>query len=139
MTANRTANGALIGAEEIARMRGNYPQPTPRTAAPFTPCIEAQSWAEAAALVAQYLAPPKGKRMQEFPNEIEAGALDYAGKQAAAYIESIRKTDLAEFGAMEWQQMIGCACKGYVDHIIRARSLANDAASKIITDADVPY
>ncbi len=135
---NRTANGALVSAAEIARMKGNYPQPTPRTPPPTIPCIEAQSWDEVAALVAQYLKPPKGKRMQDL-NEIEIGALDYAGKQAAAFIESIAKTDLATFSAQDWQMMVQVACKGYVDHIVRTRAMANDAANKVITDADVPY
>ena len=77
--------------------------------------------------------------MQTYPNEVEAGALDYAGKQAAAYIESIAKTDLAAFSAQDWQTMIAATCASYVDYIVRTRAMAIDAASKVITEADVPY
>jgi hypothetical protein len=148
---NRTANGALVSAAEIARMKGSYPQPTPHTPQPFVPCIEARTWAEVAALVSQYhtdkdsqcstscsspayssatapdasMPPTKHDRnqstMQEYPNEVEAGALDYAGKQAAAFIESIAKTDLATFSAQDWLLRRGQADRQGGEIVIDAR------------------
>ena len=36
----------------------------------------------------------------------EALAIDAAGTQAGAYLDAIGKTDLAEFSAAEWRQLI---------------------------------
>ncbi len=51
------------------------------------------------------------------PNEHETNALIAAGEVGGAYIESLAKTDLAQFTAKEWATLIDVIVTAFQDHL----------------------
>ena len=54
------------------------------------------------------------------PNTHELNALAAAGNAGGAYIESLAKTDLAQFSAQEWATLVEVIVTAFQDHLRNA-------------------
>ena len=54
------------------------------------------------------------------PNEHEMNALAAAGEVGGSYIESLAKTDLAQFTAKEWDTLVEVIVTAFQDHLREA-------------------
>ena len=54
------------------------------------------------------------------PNTHELNALSAAGTEGGAYVESLAKTDLAQFTAQEWATLVEVVVSAYLDSLHRA-------------------
>ncbi|WP_425067858.1 DUF6511 domain-containing protein [Reyranella sp.] len=69
------------------------------------------------------------------PNE--RAAMEHGGAMAGEYLDSLGKSDLAQFSLGEWQTLIEVIVTGYCDHL---RSLAGQDRSRIDGMAEqVPF
>ena len=51
------------------------------------------------------------------PNEHEMNALAVVGAEGGSYIESLAKTDLAQFTAKEWATLVDVIVTAFQDHL----------------------
>lgn len=51
------------------------------------------------------------------PTPNEQAAMQAGGAQGGEYLESIKKTDLAQLDAGEWQTFVEAIISGYCDHL----------------------
>lgn len=65
------------------------------------------------------------------PNAIELAAMAHASDRAGEYIESLSKTDMAQWTAEEWSAFIEVVCGGYVDSLCAAQATAMEALAKV--------
>ena len=69
------------------------------------------------------------------PNE--RAAMEHGGAMAGEYLDSLGKSDLAQFSLGEWQTLIEVIVTGYCDHL---RDLAGHDRSRIDGMAEqVPF
>lgn len=69
------------------------------------------------------------------PNE--RAAMEHGSAMAGEYLDSLGKSDLAQFSLGEWQTLIEVIVTGYCDHL---RSLAGQDRSRIDDMAEqVPF
>ena len=69
------------------------------------------------------------------PNE--RAAMEHGGAMAGEYLDSLGKSDLAQFSLGEWQTLIEVIITGYCDHL---RDLAGQDRSRIDGMAEqVPF
>lgn len=69
------------------------------------------------------------------PNE--RAAMEHGGAMAGEYLDSLGKSDLAQFSLGEWQTLIEVIVTGYCDHL---RDLAGQDRSRIDGMAEqVPF
>ena len=54
------------------------------------------------------------------PNTHELNALAAAGTEGGAYVESLAKTDLAQFTTQEWATLVEVVVSAYLDSLHRA-------------------
>lgn len=73
------------------------------------------------------------------PNNIEECAKDSAGALGGAYLDEIKKTDLATLTKEEWKTFIDVVIGGYVSNLCDAQAKANAAAAKVQTSGDPPF
>jgi len=64
-------------------------------------------------------------------NEAEKAAMQAAGNAAGQYIESLGRTDMAQWTEQQWSAFIACVCGGYVDALLEIQATATDAVRKV--------
>lgn len=67
------------------------------------------------------------------PSPIELTAMSDAGALGGAYLEEIKKTDLAALTPQEWDTFIQVICGGYVDSLTEAQDSACRAYARVTT------
>ena len=71
------------------------------------------------------------------PTPNERAAMEHGGAMAGEYLDSLGKSDLAQFSLGEWQALIEVIVTGYCDHL---RDLAGQDRSRIDGMAEqVPF
>ena len=71
------------------------------------------------------------------PTPNERAAMEHGGAMAGEYLDSLGKSDLAQFSLGEWQTLIEVIVTGYCDHL---RDLAGQDRSRIDGMAEqVPF
>lgn len=64
------------------------------------------------------------------PTDIELCAMDAAGAFGGAYLDEIKKTDLATLTTDEWKTFIQTVCGAYVDELTHKQDEINRAINK---------
>lgn len=62
------------------------------------------------------------------PTPNERAAMEHGGAMAGEYLDSLGKSDLAQFSVEEWQTLIEVIVTGYCDHL---RDLAGKDRSRL--------